>query len=175
MFKKISAWLTHKPYTKSAYVTAIGTVILVITTIGFTWSANSRTAKEFKLKMRPYLVIDEVVPTHIDEAIGETTYQIFIKNIGILPAKIKKMYVYIENQPHMNEYEFNKSDIISNNRRIFHEYKITLDDKKQSVNVVIKLIYNNALTNRNQSDYSTEFIFRHRLNKRPAIMGGFMR
>jgi len=159
--KGITNWLMNKPYTKAMYLTALFTIILALSTVYFSYLENNRAEKEFELQMRPYIIIESIIPSH-DTASSTSDYIIKLTNIGIIPADIESItYEYkrdnnlIKRSPHIYE----NGIILGKDRST--EVGINDLSSSDTLNVTIIIVYRAAIDDFKSRMYETSGTFEH--------------
>ncbi len=161
-------------------ITAFFTGVLAMSSIVFAIRADNRSGDEFDLRMRPYIIIDNIKSEHteIDNDKGKTRYGISIKNIGITPAKITHLGYFLERKDSLlDSIEHDKSNLegqVIGKDQIFWVYTTVEMLKNKSANIKFIIKYIAVLDGLDNEEHETEVIFTHKYQEELKYSSGDM-
>ena len=155
----------------ATYVSIIGVFVSIaalFSTVTFAALQNDRENKDFSIKNRPYVVISSVDSNTKDTI---TSYNLHIKNVGVLPAKMKRMELSCSDNNQVGQIvSKTNSNIVGNGEETISSFSIT-NSPKLVCNILMG--YASAL-NVTDNDYETTYSLQLEQGKVPQPLDARM-
>lgn len=150
------------------FILAIAVLLSILTTWD-TAKINQNSNTDFELRIRPYLIIDNV-EGNTDLITKESRYRVFIKNTGTMPAKIISQTMDCLEASASSAVL--KNDIVGATQSIVYPFEIKNGDK---ILCVLDIKYRSALEGFSVKEYQTQQTFLHEFGKQISSGGGLMK
>lgn len=106
--------------------TVLTTTALIVTSV-FSWHENARENADFQARNRPYLVISNVDFSSLSDQVNR--YQIHVKNVGVMPAKMEGLVIRCANIPDEDISDMFGKTIIGNGEKLITEFTLGVEDE----------------------------------------------